>query len=30
MASGIPNMLSFLTPCLQITWHGHAQWTFWL
>jgi len=22
MASGIPNMWSFWTPCLQVTWHG--------
>jgi len=29
MATGIPNMWSFLTPCLQVTWHGACQWNFW-
>jgi len=28
MASEIPNMWSFWTPCLQITWHGACGWTF--
>jgi len=29
MASGIPNMWSFWTPCLQVMWHGACTVNFW-